>query len=123
MILNYIVILKLYFWNILEQKYVHRDYFWWNQVLLHRIKWQTQLNIYPLSKITSQGPPDDDNVPKKRPDVLRTSPYGPICNTKGSICSGTSSGCTQDVNLTIIHKMSLTIFLLFFLIPTVYQTL
>ena len=51
--------------------------------------------IYPLSKITSQGRPDD--VPKKRPSVLRTSPYGPICN---------SLGCTQEVNLTIIHKMS-----------------
>ena len=43
---------------------------------------RTQLNIYPLGKITSQGPPDDDDVPKKHPDVLRTSPYGPICNTK-----------------------------------------
>ena len=67
---------------------------------------RTQLNICPLSKIASQGHADDDDVPKKRPDVLRTSPYGPICNTKGSICSGTSLGCTQDVNLTIIHKMS-----------------
>ena len=41
----------------------------------------TQLNVYPLGKITSQGPPDDNDVPKKRPEVLRTSPYGPICNT------------------------------------------
>ena len=43
---------------------------------------RAQLNIYPLGKITSQGPPEDDDVPKKCPDVLRTSPYGPICNTK-----------------------------------------
>ena len=63
-----------------------------------------QLNIYPLGKITSQGRPDD--VPEKPLDVLRTSPYGPVCNTKGCICSRTSLGCAQDVNLTIIHKMS-----------------
>ena len=51
---------------------------------------------------------------KLRPeDVLKTSlknaltfPYGPMCNTKGRIYSGTSLGRTQDVNLTIIHKMS-----------------
>ena len=70
MILNYIVILKLYFWNILEQKYVHRDYFWWNQVLLHRIKWETQLNIYPLSKITSQGPPENVLTSSERPHMV-----------------------------------------------------
>ena len=58
----------------------------------------------PVGKITSRGRPED--VPKKRPDVLRTSPYGPICKAKGRICSGTSLGRTQDVNLTIIHKMS-----------------
>ena len=50
MILNYIVILKLYFWNILEQKYVHRDYFWWNQVLLHRIKWQNPVEHLPTQQ-------------------------------------------------------------------------
>ena len=58
----------------------------------------------PLGKITCPGRPED--VPKKHPDVLRTSLYGPICNTKGRIWSGTSLGRTQDVNLTIIHKMS-----------------
>ena len=50
---------------------------------------------------------------KLRPeDVLKTSlknvltsPYGPMCNTKGRICSGTSLERTQDVNLTIIHKI------------------
>ena len=60
-------------------------------------------STFPLGKITSRGCPED--VPKKRPDVLRTSPYGPICNAKGCILSGTSLGSTQDVNLTIIHKM------------------
>ena len=59
---------------------------------------------YPLGKITSRQRPED--VPEKCPDVLRTSPYGPICNAKGRIRSGTSLGCTQDVNLTIIHEMS-----------------
>ena len=53
-----------------------------------------------LGKITSSGRPED--VPEKRPDVLRTSPYGPICNAKGHISSGTSLGRTQDVNLTIM---------------------
>ena len=73
---------------------------------------RTQLNIYPLGKITSQGRPDD--VPKKRPDIHRTYPYGPLCNTKGCICRATSLGCTQDVNLTIIHKMSFQGFFLIF---------
>ena len=49
---------------------------------------RTQFNICPLSKIASQGHADDDNVPKKRPDILRTSPYGPICNTKNASVSG-----------------------------------
>ena len=40
-------------------------------------------------------------APRRHRDV----PYGPICNAKGRICSGTSLGRTQDVNLTIIHKM------------------
>ena len=44
--------------------------------------------------------------PKKCPDVLSTSPSGPICNAKGRIRSGVSLGPTQDVNLTIIHKIS-----------------
>ena len=43
--------------------------------------------------------------PKKRPDVLRTCPNGPICKAKGRICSGTSFGRTQDVNLNIIHNI------------------
>ena len=43
--------------------------------------------------------------PKKRPDVLRTSSNGPICKAKGRIRSGTSFGRTQDVSLTIIHKI------------------
>ena len=59
---------------------------------------------HPLGKITSRGRPED--VPKKRPDILRTSPYGPMCNAKGRMCSETSLGRTQGVNLTIIHKMS-----------------
>ena len=71
-------------------------------------------------------------IPKLRPkDVLKTSPknvltssghyrYGPICNAKGRICSGTSLGRTQDVNLTIIHEWVFKDFFLFFLIPTVY---
>ena len=57
----------------------------------------------PLGKITSRGRPED--IPEKRSDVLRTSPYRPICNAKGRILSRTSLGRTQDVNLTIIHKM------------------
>ena len=32
-----------------------------------------------------------EDVPEKRPGVLRTSPYGPICNAKGRIHSGTYS--------------------------------
>ena len=64
----------------------------------------TLLKIFPLGKITSRGGPED--VPKKHPDVIRTSPYGPICNTKGGICSGKSLGRTQNINLTIIHQMS-----------------
>ena len=47
-----------------------------------------QLNIYPLGKITSQGPPDDDGIPKKRPDVLRTSPYGPIVTPRDASAAG-----------------------------------
>ena len=39
----------------------------------------------PLNKITSHRRLED--VPKRRPDVLRTSPYDPICNAKG--CLGT----------------------------------
>ena len=61
------------------------------------------MNI-PLGKITSPRSPE--NVPKKHPDVLKTSPYGPICNAKGRIWSGTSLGRTQDVNLTTMHKMT-----------------
>ena len=106
MVLNYIIILKLYFWNILEQKYVHKDHDWWNQVLSHRIRWQR--HIYnPVEHL----PTRQDYVPRtswRRPWKtswrLRTSPYGPVCNTKGRICSGTSMGCAQDVNLTIIHQ-------------------
>ena len=44
--------------------------------------------LYPLGKITSRGRPED--VPKKRPNVLRTSSYGPIRNAKRRICSWTS---------------------------------
>ena len=58
---------------------------------------------FPLGEIISRGRPKD--VPKKGPDVLRTSPYGPICNAKGRILSGTSLGRTEDENLTKIHKM------------------
>ena len=38
---------------------------------------------------------DDEDVPEKRPNFLRTS----------HICRGTSLGSAQDVNLTITHKM------------------
>ena len=38
-----------------------------------------------------------EEAPEKRPDVLRTSLYGPICNTMGSIRSGMSLGRIQDV--------------------------
>ena len=38
------------------------------------------------------------------PDVLMASPYGPICNAKGCICSGLSLRHTQDVCLIIIHE-------------------
>ena len=53
-------------------------------------------------------PTRQNHVPEKGPDVLKTSPYGPICNPKESIGSGTlmySTECTQDVNLSIIHKI------------------
>ena len=59
---------------------------------------------YPLGKVTSRGRPED--VLEKRPDVLSTSPYGPICKAKGRICSGKSLRHIQDVNVTIIHEMS-----------------
>ena len=45
------------------------------------------------------------DVPENCPDVLRTSPYGPICNAKGRNDSRKSVGRPQDVNVTIIHKM------------------
>ena len=45
---------------------------------------------------TCQGHPED--LSGKRLDVLRTSPYGPICNPKGRNRSGTSLGRTQNVN-------------------------
>ena len=48
----------------------------------------------PLGKITSRVRPE--YIPEKRPDVLRTSLCGPICNGKGRIFSGTSLGRTQD---------------------------
>ena len=71
-------------------------------VLVYTISSISIISITPLGKITSRRRPGD--VPEKRPDVLRTSPCGPICNAKGRILSGTSLGRTQDVNLTIIHK-------------------
>ena len=43
--------------------------------------------------------------PEDAQHVLRMSPLGPICNTKGSICSSFPLERTQDVILTIIHKM------------------
>ena len=59
---------------------------------------------YPLCKFTSRGRPKD--VAQKRPDVLKKPPSSPICNAKGRIPSGASLVRTQDLNLTIIHKMS-----------------
>ena len=78
---------------------------------------------FPLGKITPWGRPK--GVLEKRPDVLRTSLYGPICNSKRRICSATSMGRTQDVNLTIIHKFFFKEFKknFFFVISSVYQTL
>ena len=61
-------------------------------------------SAHPLGKFTSQRLPED--VPEKHRDVLRTSPYTPLCNTKGRILSGASLGRTQDDNLTIIHKIA-----------------
>ena len=55
------------------------------------------LNLIPLGKITSQRCPED--IPEKRPDVFKMSPYGLTCNAKGRIRSRTS------VNSTIIYKM------------------
>ena len=49
--------------------------------------------------------PTLQDVCGKRPDVLGTSPYGPICYAKGCIRSGTLLGRTKDVNWTIIHKI------------------
>ena len=69
--------------------------------------------IYPLCKITPQGRSED--VPEKRLDVLRKSPYGPIFNVQGRIHSETSLARTQDVNLTIIHKIGL--YGIFFIFP------
>ena len=74
-----------------------------------------------LGKITFQGRPKD--VPEKRPDVFRTSPYDSICNAKGRIRNGTPLRRTQDVNLTLIHKWVFMEFFLFFLIPIAYQKL
>ena len=58
-----------------------------------------------MSHSAKWRPEDVLRTPEKRSDVLRTSPYGPMCNTKGPILSGTSLGRNQDGNLTIIHKM------------------
>ena len=71
--------------------------------ILETIETRNQTWLNPLGKVTSWGRPE--NVFKKRPDVLRTSPYGSACNAKGRICSGKSLQCTQDVNLNIIHQM------------------
>ena len=58
-----------------------------------------RISTNPLGKIR----PED--VPRRHPDVLRTSLLGPICNAKGIIRSGLPLGRTQDVISTIIHKM------------------
>ena len=63
--------------------------------------WATEQN--PTRQNYVSGRPEE--VSKYRPDILRTAPYGPICNAKGRSRSGTSLRPTQDVNLTIIHKM------------------
>ena len=52
-------------------------------------------SVNPRGKTAFQGRPEE--IPKKRPDVLRTSLYGPICNAMGSIRSGMSLGRIQDV--------------------------
>ena len=45
------------------------------------------------------------DVAEKLPDIIKRSPYDPICNAKGRIHSGTPLGCNKDVNLTTIYKM------------------
>ena len=49
----------------------------------------------PCGKTAFQERPEE--VHEKRPNVLRTSLYGPICNAMGSIRSGMSLGRIQDV--------------------------
>ena len=49
----------------------------------------------PCGKTAFQERPEE--VHEKRPNVLRTSLYGPICNAMGSILSGMSLGRIQDV--------------------------
>ena len=66
-------------------------------------------SVNPRGKTAFQGRPEE--IPKKRPDVLRTSLYGPICNAMGSIRSGMSLGRIQDVmkcnvNLIKVGKKS-----------------
>ena len=51
---------------------------------------------FPVDNITSRRYPED--VPEKGPDVLRTSPYGPIYNAKRRILSGTYSGSQFNHN-------------------------
>ena len=64
---------------------------------------------------------DHWDVLEKHSDLLRTSPYGPVCNANGRICSGTSLGRAQQVSLMIIHKLIFVEMFQFFLIPIVMR--
>ena len=74
-----------------ETQYSFHFYF----TLLH----EKNLSLTHSAKLCPEG------VPEKRPDALRTCPYGPICNAKERILIVTSLGRTQDINLTIIHEI------------------
>lgn len=63
--------------------------------------------LYPLGKTTSQKCPED--LPKRHLELLRRSPYGSICNTKGLLGAHLQQGVLgmySDVNLIIIYKVS-----------------
>ena len=50
------------------------------------------LYTFTLNKSSHSAKLRPEDVPEKRPDDIRTSPYDPICNAKGRILSGTYSG-------------------------------
>ena len=71
------------------------------------LEMEENINSIVITHSAKLRPEDVRKTPrKKRPNVIRKSPYGPICNAMRRICSRTSLGRTQNVNLTIIHKMT-----------------